>query len=74
MTIRETGMKDGEHQFVLGDFVIYTKSHLEARQVYDQLIESCSAEPSGNVATFSGKKIQWCRLSSQSTTRPSLQH
>lgn len=58
-------MRDGEHQFVLGDFVIYTKSHLEARQVYDQLIESQCAESAGDIATFTGKKIQWCRLSSQ---------
>jgi len=57
-------MKDGEHQFVLGDFVIYTKSHLEARQVYDLLMESQCSDPAGSVATFTGKKIQWCRLSS----------
>lgn len=61
-------MKDGEHQFVLGDFVIYTKSHLEARQVYDQLIESQCSDSTGSIATFTGKKILWHRLSSQGAT------
>lgn len=61
-------MKDGEHQFVLGDYVIYTKSHLEARQVYDLLVENDSTETTGSIATFTGKQIHWCKLSSQGTS------
>jgi hypothetical protein len=63
-----TNMKDGEHQFVLGDYVIYTRSHLEARQVYDQLMESGTAETTGILPTFTGKQIHWCKLSSQGTS------
>jgi len=61
-------MREGEHQFVLGDYVIYTKSHLEARQVHDLLVEGNATGTCGCIATFTGQQIHWRKLSSQGTS------
>lgn len=48
----------------LGDLVIYARSQLEAREVYDLVNQHHATQPDGYVDVFSGKKVRWHRLGS----------